>query len=144
MANFRDPEWSGFYCEHEPVVYDVGGPSRTRQEFAEECDVNTIMKRYETTGTISHFNDGTPQYLDLTEVPQDLLGALEFLKEAEAAFMRLPAHVRREFDNSAPRFVEFAEDGANLDKLREWGLAPPAELPDAVREPPPFVEPKGE
>lgn len=103
-------------------------PSLTRQEFAEDCDINNLMSRYEKTGIINHFNNGTPQYLDLSDVP-DLQRAHEVLQEASFAFNNLPAHIRREFDNDPKQFVAFATDAKNLDKMREWGLAKPVEEP---------------
>lgn len=131
----RDPKWTGFYVEHAPVNSDTEGPSRTRQEFAEECDINTIMRRYEATGIISHIDQREPMYLDLAglDVP-DLATAMEVLRVAEASFMSLPATVRREFDDDVHSFVAFAENPANVDKMREWGLAKkPDPLPDAIR-----------
>lgn len=110
-------------------------PSLTRQEFAEDCDINTLMSKYEKTGVISHFNNGTPQYLDISDIP-DLQMAHLVLSEASAAFMRLPANVRREFDNDPIKFTEFAGNPDNLEKMREWGLAPPLPRP----EPPQKVE----
>lgn len=99
-------------------------PSLTRQEFAEDCDINTLMAQYEKTGVINHFNNATPQYLDLSEIP-DLQTSLDFIAEANAAFMRLPATVRREFDNDPVKFVEFGSNPENIEKMREWGLTEP-------------------
>lgn len=131
----RDPKWTGFYVEHAPVNSDTDGPSKTRQEFADECDINSIMRRYEATGIISHVDPREPMYLDLAglEVP-DLATALNVLKVAEEGFMSLPANVRREFGDDVHEFVAFAENPANLDKMREWGLAKmPDKIPDAIR-----------
>lgn len=100
-------------------------PSLTRQEFAAECDINTLMSQYEKTGVINHFNSGEPQYVDFTEIP-DLQNSLHVLADATAAFMSLPATVRRDFNNDPTQFLEFASDPKNLDKMREYGLAPPA------------------
>lgn len=111
-------------------------PSLTRQEFADECDINNLMARYEKTGLIpTHLNPAEPRYLDVTDVP-DLMLAHQVLQDATAAFMSLPALVRREFDNDPVKFINYAEDKTNLPKLREWGLAPPEPTP----EPPQRVE----
>lgn len=107
------------------------GPSLTRQEFSEECDINVIMAQYEKTGVISHVNQREPMYVDYTMIPDDLMGTMAQLKLGEEAFMSLPASVRKEFDNNALNFVEFASDPENLDQMREWGLAPPVKAPDA-------------
>lgn len=108
-------------------VFDA---SKTRQEFAEECDINTIMDRYEKSGAITHVNQTTPIYMDVSSMP-DLRASLDIMREASLAFYSLPAKVRREFDNSPQDFVTFAQDPANLERMREWGLAPPAKTPDA-------------
>lgn len=111
-------------------------PSMTRQEFAEECDINTLMAKYEATGILpSHTNANSPRYLDVSDIP-DLRTTLDQLNTATDSFMALPAAVRREFDNDAVKFVEFAQDPDNIEKLREWNLAPPAKVP----EPPMRVE----
>lgn len=130
-------EMSSVYVEHHPVDQNAGGPSLTRQEFADDCDINVILAQYERTGVINHYSSTTPEYLDLTEFPDDLQGSLLLMKEAEKAFMRLPAIVRKEFDNDAVQFVEFAHDPHNLPQMREWGLAEPAK-PVQPPAPPPL------
>jgi len=104
-------------------------PSLTRQEFAEECDINTIMARYETTGVISHVNQREAQYLDMTLYP-GLQASMDAMREATLQFNALPANVRREFDNDPQKFVDFAVEKDNLPRMREWGLAPPEKAPE--------------
>lgn len=124
------------YVEHEPVDLICADDGMTRQEFKDECDINVLMATYERNGSLNHFNRMSPQYLDVTDVP-DLPRAIAMMEAAETAFMTLPASVRREFDNSAVNFVAFAENPANLDRMRGWGLAPPAPTKpaDAISEP---------
>lgn len=118
------------YRPHERRQLICDDPSRTRSEFKNECDVNALMKRYQKTGMFPQPVGRVPRYLDLTDVP-DFHTAMQFMVEAEASFMSLPAAVRKEFDNSPQDFVAFAEKAENLPKLREWGLAPPEEAPPA-------------
>lgn len=134
MDDFNRPKYS-FYIPHKRVPAEIGGPSLTQQEFMDECDINNIMDRYEKTGVISHVARREPRYLDLSDVP-DFQSAMAFMHDAEAAFMSLPARVRKEFDNDAGKFVEFAGDPANLDQMRSWGLAPPKPEPPPHDEPP--------
>lgn len=117
------------------VTADTVGPSMTRQEFAEEADINNIMKNYEATGKWPFQMEREPMYLDFTAMP-DLQTAMHHLQEADVAFMSLPAKVRKEFDNDPIQFVEYASKPENLSKMREWGLAPPEKAP----EPPVRVE----
>lgn len=114
-----------FYVEHEPVdLYCDPDEGMTRQEFADECDINVLMATYERTGALNHFNRVEPQYLDVSDVP-DLPRSIAIIEAANAAFMTLPASTRREFDNDPVKFVEFAQNPDNLEKMREWNLAPP-------------------
>lgn len=123
---------SAYSLYRRDVTTPVGDETMTRQEMADECDINKIMARYEKVGAnpLMNNNNRVPMYLDLTATPGDLMVAMEQLRQADDAFMRLPAHVRREFDNDAMRFVEYASDAGNLERLREWGLAEPAPAPD--------------
>lgn len=118
-----------FYKRNGSVtVFNTEGPSLTRQEFAEECDINTLMARYEghVIGGPGNMSAQQPMYADFTQVPTNLLEYMLFMDEAERSFMSLPAQVRREFDNSPHMFVDFASDPENLGQMRTWGLAPPA------------------
>lgn len=120
------------YIPHDPVDQEVGGPSMTRQEFSEECDVNALMARYDKVGgVLPPPNNMEPLYLDLTALPTDYMSAMNAMIDAENAFMTLPAKVRAEFENNPAAFVNFALDKANLDQLRTWGLAPPLAIADA-------------
>nr|AVQ10218.1 capsid protein VP3 [Gokushovirinae environmental samples] len=114
------------------VTADISGPSKTRQEFTDECDVNAIMARYDAAG-VWPFKDNAvpPVYLDFVGMP-DLQDAMASLINAEEAFMTLPAIVRKEFDNDPVRFVEYASDTSKpevLSQLRAWGLAEPEKAP---------------
>lgn len=113
-----------------------GGPSMTRQEFADECDVNTIMAKYDAYLSDPARSIREPVYYDFTAMPDSLMGAMEVLHRGEAAFYSLPATVRKEFENNPAMFVDFASDPENLPQMRTWGLAPPeaeAPVPMAVR-----------
>jgi hypothetical protein len=123
-----------FKSNGEDHRFFTTGPSMTRQEFADEADINVLMQRFERTGVMPSVDGTPPVYVDYTEMPPDLMHSMEILHNAEAAFMQLPAKVRKEFDNSPFAFVDFASDPANLDQMRQWGLAPVPELPDAVRD----------
>lgn len=122
---------SGVAIPHDRVQIDfVDAKSMTRQEFAEECDINNIMARYERTGVWPMLDAPQPRYLDCSEIP-DFQSAMQTVLDANVAFMSLPASVRRDFDNDPAQFVDFACDPENIGQMREWGLAPPEKAPDA-------------
>lgn len=125
---FHFPEFSsnglsGWYIPHPQVDAPSGGPSLTRQDMSEECDINNIMARYEATGYLPSVVGRQPYYADFTALPTTLSDAMDLMRDAEEAFMSLPARVRREFDNDAALFADFAADPEHRDFLVEHGLA---------------------
>jgi phage internal scaffolding protein len=117
-----------FPWERIDVVTPVDGPSMTKQAFQAECDINNIMKRYEKTGIIDHLNKYGGRFGDFTGAV-DFQTAQNIVIDAQKMFMDIPASIRAQFENDPGKFIQFATDPANLDKLREMGLAPPAPVP---------------
>lgn len=98
-------------------------PSRTRQDQKEEADINTIVRNFGVTGVLPA-TIKVPLQGDFSEVG-DYRQALHSVMEAQASFMALPADVRKRFDHDPAAFVEFCMDPANLDAMRDMGLAVP-------------------
>lgn len=108
--------------------------SLTVQSAAEECDINTIVRRFGITGELPS-NVAMPVSGDFTGVV-DFHGAMNLVRQAQEEFLRVPAEVRARFLNDPGRFIEFFDDPANADEAKKLGLlrepvAPPAPL--AVR-----------
>lgn len=108
------------------VVQDSGGPSKTKQSFKDEADVNTVLSKWRKTGVITNARVGTPVYADYSNA-QEYHAALNSLNEAQALFDSLPARVRKRVDNDPGAFIAFAENPDNADELRELGLKNPIE-----------------
>lgn len=98
--------------------------SLTKQSFAEEANINTIMRRYEQTGILPDPVTKNKMYGDFSNVTS-YQEALDKLALAQSQFDSLPARIRKEFDNSPYKFVEFASNPDNLDAMVEMGLAEP-------------------
>lgn len=108
-------------------------PSMTQQQFKDECDINILMRKYQSTGTIPQ-SMVKPIYGDFTKVP-DYQAAMNVVIEADGLFASLPSEVRKRFDNDPAKFLAFADDPANGDELIALGLrekpkpaAPPVEV----------------
>lgn len=99
-------------------------PSMTRQEFADECDINVLMKKYEKTGLLPQNPDRPPFYVDAFDLPS-YQEAHNMMIAASAAFAALPASVRKEYDNDPAKFVAASENADNLDQFEKWGLLSP-------------------
>lgn len=95
--------------------------SRTKQEFAQECNINVIMAKYQRDGLLLHVNRFQGRYDDVSgAVPYH--EAQNILLAAQDAFMSLPSSVRAQFDNDPGKFLEFASDPGNKERMREMGL----------------------
>lgn len=97
-------------------------PSRTKQEFKEECDINYIVEQFGVTG---HMPITTVQPLvgDFSNI-SDYHEAVNTVKASNENFMRLPSAIREKFNNDPSQFVDFCLNPANIEAVRELGLAP--------------------
>lgn len=95
----------------------------TRQEFAEECDINTIMRQYQHTGELFHINETAPQYLDCTG--EDFRTHMDYIAGAFSMFEELPSEIRSRFDNDPAEFLDFCSHDKNRPELAEMGLLSP-------------------
>lgn len=119
--------------------------SLTQQQFGDEVDINTIVKRFNLTGQLpTSFN--MPTYGDFTGI-SDYHSALNIVREADEQFLSLPAHIRARFDNDPGKLIEFLEEPDNRDEAVKLGLVTPkvAELTGGPAAPSaaPNDEPKG-
>lgn len=106
------------------------GAGRTKQSFAEEADINTLIKRF---GIGNPLPQGVrvPSFGDFNGV-YDYQSALNVLQAADRAFMNLPADLRSRFGNDPAAFVAFCDDENNhAEAVRLGMIPPPVALPDA-------------
>lgn len=101
----------------------IEGPSMTQQSFAEEVDINTIVRRFGLTGELPQ-NVVVPQVGDFTAVT-DFQTAMNVVRSAEEAFAEMPADVRERFSNDPGKFMDFVHDPANRDDAKKLGLLLP-------------------
>lgn len=96
-------------------------PSMAQQHFKDECDVNNILRKYESTGLVTHVANGTPSYGDFSSV-LEFQQAQNILIEAQDAFEALPASLRKRFDNDPALMLEFIENPDNREEAEKLGL----------------------
>jgi len=92
----------------------------TKQEFKDECDINILMSRYESTGELPAINERAPQYLDATGY--DYQTAMNFVAGANTLFHELPASMRNRFENDPAQFLDFCSMEKNRPEMAEMGL----------------------
>lgn len=77
----------------------------TKQAFAQECDINHIVSRFESTGVIAHLNRAAAQYADVSQVGS-FKEVLDTVRAVESEFLELPSSVRAEFNNDPAEFLD--------------------------------------
>lgn len=96
-------------------------PTKTSQEFKDDCDPNNIVRKFKQDGILTHMNKKAGVYADLTNIPS-YQEALNTVIQAQNAFETLPSQIRKQFNNSPQEFVEFMQDPKNHDKAADMGL----------------------
>lgn len=142
------PPLRSFYFPHKRVQYTgelinhktgevFTPPSRTKQSFVAECDINNIIKSFKVTGQIKHMNERAAQgaYTDLPD-PIDFQEALHQVRDAQVAFATLPSHVRARFENDPGQFLDFMSNPSNQDEIIRLGLATDKRPPPTINTPP--------
>jgi len=93
----------------------------TKQCFRDECDINTIMSRYQSTGEMPVINEVAPQYLDVSS-SFDFQSMQDQVIEARQLFMTLPSTLRTRFQNDPAAFIEYCADESNRPEMQKLGL----------------------
>jgi len=113
---------SGLACPEEESV--------TQQQFKDECDINTIVRRFGVTGELP-VAERQPISGDFTGI-SDYQTALNAVMKAQAGFYDLPAATRAHFNNDPGAMLDFLEDPANRDQAEKLGLVNPKTQPAAA------------
>lgn len=103
-----DPVIRSAYSPREPVNMPVSGePSRTKQEFLKEVNINSIIQKMRNgINPPQWMTSATPYYGDFTNLPVSFQEAYEIMASGQEAFASLPLDFRRALDH----------DPRNLDK----------------------------
>jgi phage internal scaffolding protein len=103
--------------------------SKTDQQWKQDVDVNSIMKKYISGKGITHLAKIRGTYADVSNVP-DLATAMQQLKTADELFMGLPAALRAKFENDPAKMVEYLQDPKNNEEAVKLGLKTKVENSD--------------
>jgi len=107
--------------------YQIGMPvikeekSRTQQEFKDEVNIVNIMKKYNSTGIVSHIMQNQPMFDDISEV-MTYQEALNLQIIANQNFAKMPSKIRAYFGNKPENLIEFLNDSKNKDEAIRLGL----------------------
>ena len=96
-------------------------PSKTRQEFLDDANINVIVERF-GIGHELPLNNTPPQTGDFTNIP-DFRGAQDLIRKAQEVFGNLPAKIRAKFDNDPAKYIDWFHDPDNEAEAIRLGLA---------------------
>lgn len=110
------------YADHPRHGLDFSKTSLTHQSFKAECDINNIMRKFEKTRLLDHVNQHQGSYGDYLGY-EDYQTSLNQIRDAQTAFLTVPAKIRAQFENDPAKFLRFVQDPANADSMVQMGLA---------------------
>lgn len=90
------------YSDRSPVNHPVSGePTRTKQEFKNEVNINEIIARMRRgIQPPPWMTSATPRYGDFSSMPASFMEAYAIVEAGEAAFRSLPLDFRRALDHN--------------------------------------------
>lgn len=115
FTKYNPPKVPGFSSEME---------SKVQEQFADACQTDTIIRKYNMMGVNPFIASGRSEYLDTTQIP-DFVCANNAQVKVKEYFEGLPSDVRLEFNNDPMQFAEVVSDPRNADYLREIGVLAP-------------------
>lgn len=98
-------------------------PSRAKQEFADEVNINNVVKRVMQVGGELPQGNREPMFGDFSEV-QSYQDAQNQIAQAKSEFEHLPLDVRSKFNYSITKLMDYLDDPANAEEAKEMGLTP--------------------
>ena len=116
-----------FFTKYTPPKvpgFSSDQPSKVQEQFADACQTDTIIRKYNMMGVNPFIAEGSSQYLDTTQIPEFFVAQNAQVKVKEY-FEGLPADIRLEFNNDPMQFAEVVSDPQNADYLREIGVLAP-------------------
>ena len=115
FTKYNPPKIPGFSSEME---------SKVQEQFADACQTDTIIRKYNMMGVNPFIASGGSQYLDTTQIPS-FVAAQNAQVKVKEYFEGLPSDIRLEFNNDPKQFAEVVSDPRNAEYLREIGVLAP-------------------
>ncbi len=101
-------------------IVSPAGIKPAQQQFKDDADINSIMRKFQKTGTIDHSAAHQANY-SMATGPR-LHEAMNLVAQANSMFEELPSSIRNKFENQPSAFLDFVQDPENGDEAKELGL----------------------
>lgn len=93
----------------------------TQQNFAEQCDINRIMKRWLNGGPPPVSNAARAVFKDVSH-GYDYQQLLDVTMSVQESFDSLPSDIRQRFKNNPTELLDFVANPTNYDECVKLGL----------------------
>lgn len=118
------PKFYTSYNRPPRVASGAGGASMTQQQFAQECDINYIVKRAQRTGVIPVVS--TQEMIFGTLDEDTFKQRMDKMAEIKSYFDGLPAEIRLHYQNSVNEFIAAMNTEEGIEEGRKLGIIAPA------------------
>lgn len=117
---------------NDRVITKLDPGTRTMQEYRDENNPNTIIRRYNSSGQITgRFRDkNAGAFIDCPATLKMFQDARDLYMSIEQTFSDLPVNVRAHFQHSPELLLQAMENPSRRDELEKLGVLtskPPAE-----------------
>jgi len=109
------------YGKQLKVSFTDKGTRRVKQASKDECDINIIMEKYRTHGTLPINAKPMGKFGDFSGV-SDYHSALTKVVEYQESFDLLPAHLRAKFRNDPSLLIEYLNEPKNIAEAVKLGI----------------------
>lgn len=101
----------------------TAGTGRTKQEFRNDADINSIIAKYRRTGVLPpSAHRSAARFGDFSQIP-DFTEMCARVDAARDLFLALPSAVRKAFDHDPGKFIAATQSREGMEKLVELGIA---------------------
>lgn len=107
----------------DPYARNTGGPTMTKQSFADQCDINRIVSNFQKTGFVDHARKSAARYGDQTELT--FFETQTAVANIKSIYEGLNVDRRGLFE-SVYDFINAVADPTQTSRLIEAGLLPEA------------------
>lgn len=120
-------------AKKRPHAIDQSGEqSKTQQQFAAECDINTILRKFHENGIQPHLQSSQAEYGFAPN--ESFFESMLLVKQGEETFRNMPAKIRAHFENDPGLFLDATQDETRRQEFVDLGLLEqPPSHPDDPR-----------
>lgn len=76
------------------------------QAFEPECNIDNILTKMAATGDANILMQRKAEYMDITEMPNNIMDAHRMITDAERKFNELPLNIRKEYDFNFSKYLK--------------------------------------